>query len=626
MNHRTLLLGLSLLVSLQGCAAQFVSTKGATVALGATVDAQAAASVEAQPAQPTVVVAQIVGLRVHAAGQGAVQTVTGGAIAIERAGGIALSNVASGDLEIEAGAVEGEPSTVSGGTVTLESGVVLHVERGRVTLARNGNRWIIGSGRLVVTGTAAANANATVAGASTQASATTANASTTNATVALPGAVAGAQGTAAAGAQGTAAAGAVTMGRVQGVDVERITVDGGTQVVAGGEITLTGAPMAADLAIVEGAIDFEDADLSTRAVTASGVGVGGATRTTIPTAQGGGAAQGNSTGGGVGLVTIGAPTATANAGATATANTGARVQVRATARRTLRVRAGGIVVVSDRHGRRWRARVEGGELTARTDGTNPSGRVVWQPTGGELRITVLASGGDSLTVDSAGLPEATVELTPRVRGALSSLVGAVPADSREAARLAAAVEVVVRNAESAEPSFYAIPVRGRSPVVMVDVSYSMADADPQGSWFAASPSKLDVARAELVKVLASVPAGVRVNVVAFSSHVSTLWSASRTMDDASLAEAVRWVAALRPADETHPLEAMQAARALSPDQIVMLSDGRPSDSEAVLRALLAQVDAIAAQTRVDVVGFGADQDREFLGSLAAHGRGTLRLR
>lgn len=185
---------------------------------------------------------------------------------------------------------------------------------------------------------------------------------------------------------------------------------------------------------------------------------------------------------------------------------------------------------------------------------------------------------------------------------------------------------MIRNAESAEPAFYAIPVRGRSLVLMVDVSYSMSDPDPQGSWFASRPSKLDVARAELVKVLASVPRGVRVDVVAFSSNVSTLWSATREMDDASLAEAVRWVAALQPRDETHPLEAMEAATSLHPDQIVMLSDGRPSDSEAVLRSLIARVDAIATTTRVDVVGFGADQDRQFLGTLAAHGHGTLRLR
>lgn len=618
MNRRSLLASLALLISTQGCGAQLFSNKGsvtvsaqgdrrvvaAGAALGAvalaaaqtsnavgasggvaaTTGASGGATLSAGASQGTsqIVVAQITGLRVHAAGQRAVQTISGGAVAIERQGGIAVSNIVSGDLEISASAVEGEPCAVSGGSVTFASGATYRIGGGRVTLARSGSSWIIASGR-ITTADGASAAGATYAGAATGDG--TANSSASSATTA-------------AVVASRPAAGAVAIGRATGVAVDRVTVDGGSQVVAGGAITLTGAPQLEGLAVVDGAIEFEDADLH----------ASGESTTAAPAAATGTAAT-------TGARVAGAATAPMRS-----------VSVRATARRTLRVRAGGVLVVSDRHGRRWRARVEGGQLVARTDGSNPSGRVVWEPTGGELRVTVVASGGDALTLQSAGLPEATVEFTPRVRSALTSLVAAVPADSREAARLSAAVEVVVRNAESAEPSFYAIPIRGRSLVIMVDVSYSMSDPDPQGSWFAANPSKLDVARAELVKVLASVPPGVRVNVVAFSSHVATLWPASRTMDDAGLAEAVRWVAALRPADETHPLEALEAAAALNPDQIVLLSDGRPSDSEAVLRSVVQRVDVIAARARVDVVGFGADQDREFLATLAGHGRGTLRLR
>lgn len=609
MNHRSLLLSLVCLFSLPGCGAQLLSNKGSVsvtargdatgiaagaalgaVALAAASEANAssggatvvsagtlntgetASATGAGGSAPTaqVVVATITGLRVHAAGQGAVQTITGGAIAIERRGGIAVSNIVSGDLEIEAGAVEGQACSVSGGEVRLASGESLRIGSGRVTLARGATGWIVSSGRIV-----------------TEERSTTATTTTTSTTAGGGVATAGGASVGVAGVGGGASAGGVAASstttrtttstevrttRVTGVDVERITAESGHHVIAGGEIAVTGVPNAPDLAVVDGVIDFDDADLR-------------------------------------------APAAGAG-----------RVTVRATARRTLHVRAGGMIVVSDRHGRRWRARVEGGQLTARTDGTNPSGRVVWEPSGGEIRVSIVATGGDTLTLDNGGLPEATVELTPRVRGALDSLIGAVPSGSREAERIAAAVEVVIRNAESAEPSFYAIPVRGRSLVLMVDVSYSMSDPDPQGAWFAANPSKLDVARAELVKVLASVPRGVRVNVVAFSSNVATLWSASREIDDASLNEAVRWVAALRPRDETHPLEAMEAATSLAPDQIVLLSDGRPSDSEAVLRSLIDRVDAISARTRVDVVGFGADQDRQFLGTLAAHGHGTLRLR
>lgn len=610
MNHRSLFLSISLLLSLPGCGAQLLSNKGSVtvsahgdaravgagaalgaLALAAAEHGSAAVETNGAGAQTTgvsaavatgggvatsggaaaggaasgatqVVVAQITGLRVHAAGQGAVQTITGGAIAIERREGISVSNVVSGDLEIEAGAVEGAPCAVSGGEIHLASGATLRIGGGRVTLARGASGWIVSSGRITTADTTTAT--------------TTTNTTITTGASASGGTAGGGAGGASGGAGGvisTTTRTEVQTTRASHVAVERITVEGGNHMIAGGEIAVTGVVGAQDLAVVDGAVELDDADLRTPA---------------------------------------GARTA--------------RVTVRATARRTLHVRAGGMVVVSDRHGRRWRARVEGGQITARTDGTNPSGRVVWEPTGGELRVTIVASGGDSLTLESAGLPEATVALTPRQRGALDALIGGVSPGSREAERLAAAVEVVIRNAESAEPAFYAIPVRGRSLVLMVDVSYSMSDPDPQGSWFASRPSKLDVARAELVKVLASIPRGVRVDVVAFSSTVSTLWPASREMDDASLAEAVRWVAALQPRDETHPLEAMEAATALQPDQIVMLSDGRPSDSEAVLRSLLERVDAIAARTRVDVVGFGADQDRQFLGTLAAHGHGTLRLR
>ena len=421
MNHRSLLLSISLLASLPGCGAQLFANKGSVsvtaqgdarmVGAGAAVGAlalaaaegSANAAVDAQGATATgataavtpgvaassggaavsasggataqVVVAQITGLRVHAAGQGAVQTITGGAIAIERREGISVSNVVSGDLEIEAGAVEGSPCNVSGGEIHLASGATLRIGGGRVTLARGASGWIVSSGRITTT--------------ETTTTTTTIATGTNAATGAAPAGAAGGAGAGASVANAGGSSASVTTTtrtevrttRVTHVEVERIAADGGNQVIAGGEITVTGVPGAQGLAVVDGAVEFDDADLR--------------------------------------------PAAGAR---------GARVTVRATARPTIHVRAGGMVVVSDRHGRRWRARVEAGELTARTEGTNPSGRVVWEPTGGELRVTVVATGGESLTLDSAALPEATVALTPRQRGALDALIGAVPSASRRRSR------------------------------------------------------------------------------------------------------------------------------------------------------------------------------------------------
>lgn len=315
--------------------------------------------------------------------------------------------------------------------------------------------------------------------------------------------------------------------------------------------------------------------------------------------------------------------------------TGARINARASARGEGRwsVR-GGVVLLEDRRGRRWRCRIEAGEITASTDGANPEGRTVWTPTSASLRITVSVQGDVrlALTGDSPAVPLTTspVALPARVMAALDALICAAPEGSVESMRLASAVQVAIRQAESADPALYAVPVRGRSVVLLLDVSYSMRDVDPASIWFDlgrdARPTKLDVARAELVKVLATLPEGTTANVIAFSSSARSLWSAPTTIDAAHLDEAIRWLVSLRPMDETHPAAAIEMAAGMQPEQIVMISDGRPSDANTSGRSLLGFVQGISVRTRVDVVGVGPDQDREFLSALAVNGRGSLRQR
>lgn len=631
MNYKALLPAFTMALTLHGCATQLsarsqgnatvtvhgdprlaaatglfatgvaLAAEGAQAEPGAaSVNVQGGVAVPGAPAAAvapgahTTVVATITGLTVHAAGQAATsQSITGGAVTIEHAGQLGTTTVAGGELVIDANAVEGAPIPVTGGTIVLAGGARYSIGGGRITIQRNlqGDGWMIAGGRITTT----------------EATTTTATTTTTTTTTTANGGVATASGAGVGGAPGTGVvvatatpasstttttttttASRTTTTRVTGVDVGRIGIGDGAQVIAGGEIAVTGLPPGEDLVVVDGSVQVEGMT-STETTAAT-------TRTSASTGP---------------AVILGTPTA----------------RVHATPRRTLRVRTGGTLLVSNRHGRRWRVRVEGGEIQAGTEGTNPGGRTVWTPASGEIRVSIVGTGDDTMALQGGdSLPEARVQLTPRVLHALDTLLAAVPQGTRESARMAAAVQVAIRTAESTEPAFYAISIRGRSLVLMVDMSYSMSDPDPVGAGLAATPSKLDVARAELVKVLASVPASVTVNVIAFSSRVHTLWSAPRAMDDNLLNEAIRWVAALRPQDETHPLEALQAAAAMQPDQIVLLSDGRPSDSEAVLQNVLASVERMSARSRVDVVGFGADQDRAFLTALASRGRGTLRLR
>jgi len=401
------------------------------------------------------------------------------------------------------------------------------------------------------------------------------------------------------GASGSASV-SIQMGRVGSVTIERMTTVGeDDNVIAGGSITLDGAPMVeGGLVIVDGAIEL--------------VGVPGATtsRTTTTTSR------------------------TGRTGVAARGRTGVRVRAQGEGSARWSV-GGGVVVVADRAGHRWRLRIQGGDLAVRTEGANPEGRAVWVPADGALRVEVTAMGDARLALegDAPSVAVSTggnVVLSTQTMGALDELLRVAPAGSDDALRMAAAVQVALREAERSEPAFYNVPIRGRSIVLVVDVSYSMREPDPRAVDLSIAPgltpTKLDVARAELVKVLGSLPADVAVNVVAFSSNVTTLWQNPRIMDRDGLSEAIRWIGGLQPRDETEPVAALEAAAAMQPEQIVLLSDGRPTDRETIARALLGLADGVSSRMRLDVVGIGPDQDRTFLAALAARGRGELRLR
>ncbi len=388
-------------------------------------------------------------------------------------------------------------------------------------------------------------------------------------------------------APGASVTGTVTFGQVTGVRLTRVVTDVDTDILGGGTLTLDGGPMVSGLTIVEGSIHL------------------------------GGRVE---LGEGQGRVVRGRGTVARRA----------RWQV-----------ARGMILVEDAQGRRWRARVRGGSIGVQTEGANPQGLVVWTPAEGALDIEVVASGdvrlalegpvpGAALDGAAGGVVTSTVALPPRALRALDMLVHAAPPRSPEAVRLAAAVDMIVRESQDASPAVFSVPITGRSVVLLVDVSHSMSDPDPRASDLslgrAGRPTKLDIARAELVKVLGSVGPDVRVNVVAFSSTSNRLWAAPQIVDDASLERAIGWIAGLHVVDETHPMEALEAAASMGADQIVLLSDGRPSHREEVSQAVLGLAAGLSTRVRIDVVGIGPDQDRVFLAALAQRGGGILRVR
>ncbi len=408
---------------------------------------------------------------------------------------------------------------------------------------------------------------------------------TTTSVSAAPTAVTGISGTPSGTVSGVTT-GSVTFGRVPSVRVTRVVTNLNTHILGGGSVTLEGGPMVSGLTVVEGSLHVD------------------------------------------GRVEMGE-------------GQGASVRGRSTVARRARWQVGhGALLVEDAEGRRWRLRVRGGALAVATEGTNPQGNTVWSPGEGSLDIEVVASGDTRLALEGdipgaalegaeAGV-SARVSLPPRALRALDMLVHAAPARSRESLRLAAAVDMIVRESQDAGPAVFSVPITGRTVVLLVDVSHSMSDPDPRATDLSLGavgrPTKLDIARAELVKVLGSVGPDVRVNVVAFSSSSNRLWAAPQVVDDASLERAIRWVVSLRVVDETHPMEALEAAASMGADQIVLLSDGRPSHREEVSQAVLGLAEGLSTRVRIDVVGIGPDQDRVFLAALAARGGGILRVR
>lgn len=311
------------------------------------------------------------------------------------------------------------------------------------------------------------------------------------------------------------------------------------------------------------------------------------------------------------------------------------VQADVPATRELR---GGSLVLESPDGAQWAVDIDGGDMDAAIRAAVAGGQppsVIARLRVRGVRQTRLARGAARATpnvVASGANSDASARpvrhrrtLSPRERLALSTLLQ-VHADSPNGS---AGLDAAARAVEDEEvatddgpPMFYQIPIVGRRLVIAVDVSYSMRDSDPQAhSINGTLPSKLDMLRAQLAKLLGALPPDIAVNIIAFSSDAQVLWDAPRVLDEASLIEAVRWVARLRPMDETHPLAAVQRAVSMQSDQVIMLTDGRPTYADSEEPALMGVAGGMQAGVRLDVVGIGPDQNAVFLDALARRGHG-----
>lgn len=169
--------------------------------------------------------------------------------------------------------------------------------------------------------------------------------------------------------------------------------------------------------------------------------------------------------------------------------------------------------------------------------------------------------------------------------------------------------------------FLAPPPAGEESTVARDLTFVV---DVSGSM---SGAKIDQARRALHQALASLRAGDRFRLIAFSNAVRHFREGFATATPANLAEARRFVDGLAATGGTNLAGAIDAALAGRADPehlalVFLLTDGLPSVGEREPDRIAANAAASIGRSRVFTVGVGHDVNTYLLDRLAVEGRGS----
>ncbi|MFG0317021.1 MAG: VWA domain-containing protein [Planctomycetota bacterium JB042] len=185
------------------------------------------------------------------------------------------------------------------------------------------------------------------------------------------------------------------------------------------------------------------------------------------------------------------------------------------------------------------------------------------------------------------------------------------------------------------PRFYGVPIVGRRVVFVIDGSGSMQEViDP-----ATMKTKIAAARAELSGTIEGLDEEVRFDIVGFNDDVRQLAETFLPATKGNKRRAARFIHGTGSFGWTDLFGALTRAIGLTdvggrmgrkarpvPDQVVLLSDGRPT------RGLMTNGFDIVEEVsrlnrtrdlRIDTIAFGDEADRVFLGLLAERNGGEL---
>jgi hypothetical protein len=201
---------------------------------------------------------------------------------------------------------------------------------------------------------------------------------------------------------------------------------------------------------------------------------------------------------------------------------------------------------------------------------------------------------------------------------------------------------VVRADVHIEISFFGVPLAGAQDVVFVldrsgsmrglaagfageDVGMTKTQTAVVGiaSALAGSGrnSKMEAAKAELVRTLQVMPDGTRFMIIFFDDDLAAFAPHMLVLDAGTRAAAIDFVRRIKPGGSTAAVPALRLAYKAGAARVILLSDGLANTGGGADTLLAEARGHMQYGVRFDTVGLGIDQDSALLNTLAAESGG-----
>jgi uncharacterized protein with von Willebrand factor type A (vWA) domain len=139
-------------------------------------------------------------------------------------------------------------------------------------------------------------------------------------------------------------------------------------------------------------------------------------------------------------------------------------------------------------------------------------------------------------------------------------------------------------------------------------------------------SKLDAAKAELVRTISAMPDGTSFNVIFFDHEINAFSRSMVTLHPGTRAGVLAFIAGIKPGGSTAAVPALELAYEIRAARIVLLSDGLANTGGGADTLLERAREQMTMGVRFDTVGIGLDQDLDLMQKLAGESGGVALMR